>query len=63
MSRLSSQVALTTGGMTRLVDRMVVAGLVLRQNSSSDRRSVQVVLTEAGEEALNRAIAALISAM
>ena len=58
MSRLSSQVALTKGGTTRLVDRMVEAGLVLRQNSSSDRRSVQVALTEAGQEVLHRAIAA-----
>jgi DNA-binding MarR family transcriptional regulator len=58
MSRLSSQVALTNGGMTRLVDRMVEAGLVLRQNSSSDRRSIQVVLTEAGQKVLKRAVAA-----
>ena len=57
MSLLSSQVALTKSGVTRLVDRMVEAGLVLRQNSSSDRRSVQVVLTEAGQEVLTRAIA------
>ena len=58
MSRLSSQLALTTGGMTRLVDRMVEAGLVLRQNSSSDRRSIQVVLTDAGQEVLTLAMAA-----
>jgi MarR family 2-MHQ and catechol resistance regulon transcriptional repressor len=58
MSLLSSQVGLTRSGVTRLVDRMVEAGLVLRQNSSSDRRSVQVVLTEAGREVLTRAIAA-----
>jgi DNA-binding MarR family transcriptional regulator len=58
MSRLSSQVALTKGGTTRLVDRMVEAGLVLRQNSPSDRRSVQVAPTEAGQEVLHRAIAA-----
>jgi MarR family 2-MHQ and catechol resistance regulon transcriptional repressor len=45
MSRLSSDVALTTGGVTRLVDRMVEAGLVARQNCPSDRRSVHVVLT------------------
>jgi DNA-binding MarR family transcriptional regulator len=58
MNRLSSQVALTTGGLTRLVDRMVEAGLVVRQNSSSDRRSIQVLLTEAGQDTLKRAIAA-----
>ena len=35
MSRLSTEVALTTGGVTRLVDRMVEAGLVARQNCPS----------------------------
>ena len=49
MSRLSTEVALTTGGVTRLVDRMVEAGLVARQNCPSDRRSVHVVLTPAGQ--------------
>jgi DNA-binding MarR family transcriptional regulator len=63
MSRLSSQVALTTGGMTRLVDRMVEAGLVVRQNSPSDRRTIHVVLTEAGHTALKRAVAAHVEAI
>jgi len=57
MSRLSAEVALTKGGVTRLVDRMVGAGLVDRENSSKDRRSIQVVLTTAGREALTQAIA------
>ena len=48
MSGLSSDVALTTGGVTRLVDRMADAGLVARQNCPSDRRSVHVVLTDSG---------------
>jgi DNA-binding MarR family transcriptional regulator len=58
MSRLSNEVALTTGGVTRLVDRMVEAGLVARQNCPSDRRSVHVVLTPAGRATLERAVAA-----
>jgi DNA-binding MarR family transcriptional regulator len=56
MSRLSKEVALTKGGLTRLVDRMVDAGLVVRTNSSSDRRRIHVGLTGAGQEILNRAI-------
>jgi MarR family 2-MHQ and catechol resistance regulon transcriptional repressor len=56
MSKLSSAVALTTGGVTRLVDRMAEAGLVARQNCPSDRRSVHVVLTESGQATLHRAI-------
>jgi MarR family transcriptional regulator, 2-MHQ and catechol-resistance regulon repressor len=56
MSKLSSQVALTTGGVTRLIDRMVEAGLVARQNCPSDRRSVHVVLTMSGQSTLSHAI-------
>jgi DNA-binding MarR family transcriptional regulator len=58
MSKLSTEVALTTGGVTRLVDRMVEAGMVARQNCPSDRRSVHVVLTPTGHSTLGRAIAA-----
>jgi DNA-binding MarR family transcriptional regulator len=58
MSRLSADVALTTGGVTRLVDRMVEAGLVARQNCPSDRRSVHVVLTDEGRAVLEKAVAA-----
>jgi DNA-binding MarR family transcriptional regulator len=63
MSRLSADVALTTGGMTRLVDRMVEAALVVRQNSPSDRRSIHVVLTRSGQEVLERAIAARVESI
>jgi DNA-binding MarR family transcriptional regulator len=56
MSQLSADVALTTGGVTRLVDRMVEAGLVARRNCPSDRRSVHVVLTPEGQATLNRAV-------
>jgi MarR family transcriptional regulator, 2-MHQ and catechol-resistance regulon repressor len=57
MSRLSSDVALTTGGVTRLVDRMVEAGLVARENCPNDRRSIYVVLTPEGQAVLHRAVA------
>jgi MarR family transcriptional regulator, 2-MHQ and catechol-resistance regulon repressor len=58
MSRLSADVALTTGGVTRLVDRMVDARLVERQNCPNDRRSVHVVLTAEGRAVLEKAVAA-----
>ena len=57
MSRLSGDVALTTGGVTRLVDRMVEAGLVARENCPNDRRSIYVVLTPEGQAVLHRAVA------
>jgi DNA-binding MarR family transcriptional regulator len=56
MSRLSADVALTSGGVTRLVDRMVEAGLVLRENCPNDRRSVHVVLTPEGRTVLELAL-------
>ena len=58
MSRLSTDVSLTTGGVTRLVDRMVDAGLVAREQCPSDRRSIHVVLTPEGQAVLGRAVAA-----
>ncbi len=58
MSRLSTDVALTTGGVTRLVDRMADAGLVERVNCPSDRRSIHVVLTPDGRTVLERAVVA-----
>ena len=58
MSRLSADVALTPGGVTRLVDRMVEAGLVARENCPSDRRSIYVVLTPQGQAVLEQAVAA-----
>ncbi|MGP0032310.1 MAG: MarR family winged helix-turn-helix transcriptional regulator [Acidimicrobiales bacterium] len=57
MSRLSTDIALTTGGVTRLVDRMAESGLVARQNCPSDRRSVHVILTDEGQATLRDAIA------
>jgi DNA-binding MarR family transcriptional regulator len=56
MSKLSADVALTTGGVTRLVDRMTDAGLVERKNCPNDRRSVHVVLTTLGHETLGKAV-------
>jgi DNA-binding MarR family transcriptional regulator len=57
MSKLSTDISLTTGGVTRLVDRMVVSGLVERRNCPSDRRSVHVMLTAKGEATLKDAVA------
>jgi DNA-binding MarR family transcriptional regulator len=55
MTQLASEVSLTSGGVTRLIDRMVEAGLVERQDCPSDRRSVYVVLTPAGTDKLHEA--------
>jgi|HubBroStandDraft_1064217.scaffolds.fasta_scaffold196750_2 MarR family 2-MHQ and catechol resistance regulon transcriptional repressor len=55
MSQLASQVSVTTGGGTRLVDRIAEAGYVERQSCPSDRRSIYVALTPAGIEKLREA--------
>jgi DNA-binding MarR family transcriptional regulator len=57
MGELSRQLALTTGGITRLVDRLGDTGLVERRPSPSDRRVQYAVITPAGEATLRRALA------
>jgi len=55
MGRLAEQVSLTTGGVTRLVDRLEAAGLVQRTPCPSDRRVSYATLTEAGQAKLDEA--------
>jgi DNA-binding MarR family transcriptional regulator len=55
MGDLSRDAVLTSGGATRLVDRMVEAGLVRRERSRSDRRIQVVTITEQGERKLAEA--------
>jgi DNA-binding MarR family transcriptional regulator len=57
MTQLAHEISVTSGGATRLVDRVVEAGLVERSHCPSDRRSVHVQLTPAGRERLNEATA------
>lgn len=48
MRDLAEQTATSTSGTTSLVDRLERRGLVTRTVSSSDRRSFDVILTDAG---------------
>lgn len=57
MSQLGAEISLTSGGITRLVDRMAAGTLVERQHCPSDRRSIYVALTPEGEATLERAMA------
>lgn len=57
MGALAQQVALTSGGITRLVDRMIDSGLVARVPCPTDRRVSFAALTPQGEDALERASA------
>ena len=56
MSSLAQQVALSTGGITRLLDRMIEAGLVQRVPCPTDRRVAFAALTASGQTMLNEAL-------
>ncbi len=55
MRAIAQEQVLTTGGATRLVDRMEAAGLVARAEAPDDRRAKLVRLTPLGEETTVRA--------
>jgi MarR family transcriptional regulator, 2-MHQ and catechol-resistance regulon repressor len=58
MSELAGQLGVTSGGATRLVDRVAGDGLVERRACSGDRRVHHVRLTERGRERLQVALVA-----
>jgi MarR family 2-MHQ and catechol resistance regulon transcriptional repressor len=55
MGVLADQIVLTTGGVTRLVDRMETAGYVERRPCPSDRRVLYAGITTAGSAKLAEA--------
>jgi DNA-binding MarR family transcriptional regulator len=55
MSELAAQAYSSRSGMTRRIDRLVEAGLVIRANAGADGRGVVVSLTAAGVERLAEA--------
>jgi DNA-binding MarR family transcriptional regulator len=55
MSAVADQTVYTSGGTTRLIDRIEEAGLVRRAHCPSDRRTTYVELTEGGILTLERA--------
>jgi DNA-binding MarR family transcriptional regulator len=55
MSDLADRVMLSPSGLTRLVSRMVDAGLICREPSESDARGFYAVLTDEGYEQLRAA--------
>ncbi|MFI0447307.1 MarR family winged helix-turn-helix transcriptional regulator [Actinomadura sp. 6N118] len=56
MSDLAAQTALSTSGITRLVDRLQRAGLVRRESFPGDRRATYAVLTPDGAERLEQVL-------
>jgi DNA-binding MarR family transcriptional regulator len=56
MSALATQTVYSSGGTTRLIDRIEAHGLVERVACSSDRRAVHVRLTDEGRRTLTCAL-------
>ena len=55
MSQMADAIVHSTGGTTRLVDRLEGADLVRREHCPSDRRSLFVGITDAGNAKLDEA--------
>lgn len=58
-TKLAKAVYLSPSTIVGIVDRLEEKALVIRQRGSKDRRQVQICLTEAGEQLLNKAPSAL----
>ncbi len=56
MSELAAQLRVTSGGATRLVDKVAADGLVVRRACTEDRRVSHVSLTDAGREVIGEAL-------
>jgi len=57
ISDLSENLEITNAATSQLVDKLVQAGLLLREEDPNDRRAKQVSLSSAGEAFVGRAIA------
>lgn len=59
IGELGRRLSLTSGGVTRFVDRVEAAGLVSREPSLTDRRALFVTFTDRGRDVLRRGQAVL----
>ena len=55
MNQIAEAIVHSSGGTTRLIDRLEEAGLVQRQLCPSDRRAIHVAITELGNIKLDSA--------
>jgi DNA-binding MarR family transcriptional regulator len=55
MQSLADSLVLTRSGVTRIIDRIVKAGLVRREAAVEDRRGYYAILTDEGVRVLNKA--------
>jgi len=63
MSTLARELSMTSGGFSKLADRMAADGLIDRRGTVDDRRVVHATLTDAGYDAAAAARAAFVRAL
>jgi len=63
LSTLTRELGFSSGGFTKVADRLQQAGLIVRQPSPCDRRVTNAVLTPAGRAAAERALAVYCAAL
>ena len=56
MNQVADAIVHSTGGTTRLIDRLEESGFVERQHCPSDRRAIHVAITPKGNEKLDEAL-------
>jgi DNA-binding MarR family transcriptional regulator len=56
MSQIADAIVHSTGGTTRLVDRLEEAGYVRREHCANDRRAIWVAITDEGGAKLDQAL-------
>lgn len=56
MNEIADAIFHSTGGTTRLIDRLEEAGLVKRQHCPNDRRAIHVAITKEGNDHLDEAL-------
>jgi DNA-binding MarR family transcriptional regulator len=63
MSALARELAMTSGGFSKLADRMATDGLIDRRGATDDRRVVHAALTDAGLATARQARSAYLAAL
>lgn len=56
LTKLARLASVSSGGMTKLADKLVDQGLLTRQTAPDDRRVIAGVITDAGRERLQAAV-------
>ncbi len=63
MNALAAELGMSSGGLTRLVDRLIDEGLLSRSTTEQDRRIVLAELTDLGAEQAAKSVTAEIGAL